>query len=280
MSILIFVLLRKIFKPISSSNERFIDESKKAGRTLNQFTWREVQDNLLKRIKYVNMSEELREELARDIYRLGWAYSVEEVRKMQVLYTLVYVALSVMMLFVNILIGLVMLFVTFVVWNIPINQIRKEIKARDDEFISSMYGLYTIIYNQYKRKNDEHLGNIIEAYLPTAKPLMRQELMLFLRDIDSGEDYALKQLKQRIPKPIVLRFSDIILNNLEGIDNKEVMENFYIELKAERDIIRRKRNERKAMMMGWVIKSLYIPFFFLAGVYLIVSTFGNYTGNL
>lgn len=276
LSIVGSIVLKKTLKPVSSKKERFVSESKKAGRNLRQFTWREVRDNVLRRFKYANMSQEFREELNKDIYRLGWEYSAEDIRKMQILYSFLFIVFSIFMFFISSLIGIIMIMFVFFVWNIPVNQIKKEIKERDTEFLSSLHGLYTVIYNQYKRNNSEHLGNILQSYLPTATPLMRKELMLMLRDIESGEDYALKQLRLRIPKPVVLRFCDIILNNLEGVDNRDVMENFYMELKGERDLRRRKRNEQREKSQVRMTQLLYIPFGFLVIVYLIVSTISNF----
>lgn len=273
---LAYLILRNIVKPVSSEKRRFVENSRKAGRTLDEFNWREIRDNLLKYIKTFNLSDELREELNKDLNRLGIPKTAEDIRKLQILYTGFYLILVFFMFFVSVLLGMMMLVSTIIVWNIPMNTIKKEIKLRNNEFLNRLDELYSVIYNQYKRKNDEHLGNIIAAYIPTTSELMRKELMLVMRDVESGEDYALKQLKQRIPKPVVLRFCDIILNNLEGVDNVDVMDNFYQELKQVRDRERRKRNEKRAMKIDAINKTLYAPFIFLVIIYLIVSTLSNF----
>lgn len=270
-----FYVLRGWLKPITSKQVSFIEDSKKAGRNLNQYNWREFRDKLLNRVKHVNLSDEFRVELNKDLNRLGWEHSAEDIRKMQIVYTALFLVLSLLVSFISIFIGIMMFFIIPFIWNIPVRQVKRAIRERNDEFLISLDSLYSIIYNQYKRNNEEHLGNIIAAYLPTSSPLMKLELMIIMRDIESGEDYALKQLKQRIPLPMVMRFCDIIMTNLEGTDNKEVMENFYQELKSIRDRRREKRNEAKALKLDVVNRALYVPFVFLIIVYLIVSTLSN-----
>lgn len=276
LAIATFLFLRKVLKPVTPKKVQFVEESKKAGRTLNQYNWREWRDRLLRKIKYVNMSDEFREELNKDLSRLGWEYTAEDIRRMQILYVGIYSIFTFLMLWISLFMGIIMLAFTPLIWNIPISYIKKEIKARNEEFLNRLDELYTVIYNQYKRKNDEHLGNIINAYLPTTTDLMKKELIIILRDIESGEEYALKQLKSRIPNPTVMRFCDIIMSNLEGVDNRDVMENFYMELKAVRDRRRRKRNEMKEQRLNFVVNMLYVPFFFLVIVFLIVSNYYTY----
>lgn len=276
LAIITLITLRKWLKPISTKKERFVDESKKAGRSLNQYNWRSVRDSLLNKIKRVNMSDEFQEEIQGYLNRLGWKHTAQDIRKMQVLYTVLYLIFSVIMLAVSLMVGIIMIMLVPMVWNIPVNYVKKEIKERNDEFLFKLDELYNVIYNQYKRKNDEHLGNIISAYIHTTTPLMKKELVIMLRDIESGEDYALRQLKLRIPHPTVMRFCDIIYNNLEGVNNREVMENFYMELKSVRDRRRRKRNEEKAQHLDIVNKALYAPFIILVLVYLLISTISNF----
>jgi Flp pilus assembly protein TadB len=275
-AIITLITLRKWLKPISNKKERFVDDSKKAGRTLNQYNWRSFRDSLLNKIKTVNMSVEFQEEMQNDLNRLGWKHTSQDIRKMQILYTVMYIVFSIVMLLVSLMIGILMVMLVPMVWNIPVNYVKKEIKARNDEFLNKLDELYNVIYNQYKRKNDEHLGNIVDAYFHTTSPLMKKELAIILRDIDSGEDYALRQLKLRIPHPTVMRFCDIITNNLEGVNNREVMENFYMELKTVRDRRRRKRNEERAKKLDLVNKALYAPFILLVLVYLLISTLSNF----
>lgn len=275
-AVLIYLVLVNVFKPLTSKKKKFMVESAKAGRTLNEYNWIETRDDVLKKIKDVNISEEFRDEMNKDLKRLGVNYTAEDIRKMQIVYTIAYAILVFFVFIVSPLLGVIALTFLVFVWNLPVSTIKKQIKARNDEFLIRLDELYTVIYNQYKRKNDEHLGTIVSAYIPTTSDLMRKELMLVMRDIENGEEYALKQLRQRIPHPLILRFCDMIMNNLEGVKNIDVMENFYIELKQERDRRRRKRNEKRANRIGAVNKTLYIPFGFLVIIYLIVSTISNF----
>ena len=271
-----FIILRNILKPVTGGKKKFVDESKKAGRSLNEFNLLEVRDKLLKIIKTVNVSDEFREEMNADLYRLGVQQTAEDIRKMQLLYSGLWLVVSVILLLVSALFGVIALAFLPFIYKYPVNAIKTQIKNRNDEFLTRLHELYTVIFNQYKRNNSEHLGKIISAFIPTTTELMRKELMLLMRDIESGEDYALKQLKRRIPHPIVLRFCDIILTNLEGADNVDVMQNFYLELKQERDIRRRKRNEARALKIDAVNKMLYIPFGFLVVIYLLISTMSQF----
>lgn len=276
MSVFTYLFLVRKLKPVTRKKTQFVTESRKAGRSLNEFTWREMRDQLLGMIKTVNVSEEFREEMNRDLYRLGWEYRAEDIRKMQILYSLIFIACAILMFFVSFLIGMIMLGLTPVVWNTPVTYVKKAIKERNDEFILRLDELYAVIFNQYKRKNDERLDVIVMAYVPTASALMQKELALFVRDMDMGEEHALKQLKTRIPHPVVLRFCDLIMTNLEGVDNVDVMENFYMELKLVRDRRRRKRNEVRARNLDIVNNSLYVPFTFLVIIYLIVSNMSSF----
>lgn len=274
-SIFSFFVLRSWLKPVTSKHLKFIEDSKKTGRSLNQYNWLETRDKLLKRIKNVNLSEEFSTELNRDLNRLGWQQTAEDIRKMQLLYSVLFGVLAILVMFISSLFGIIMIFLIPYIWNIPVRQVKKSIKERNGEFLINLDSLYSIIYNQYKRNNEEHLGNIISAYLPTTTPIMKLECLIFLRDIESGEEYALKQLKQRIPIPMVMRFCDIVMTNLEGTDNRDVMENFYMELKSIKDRRREKRNAERARKLDIINKSLYVPFVFLVVVYLIVSTLSN-----
>lgn len=276
MAVFTYLFLVRKLKPVTRKKNQFVTDSRKAGRTMSEFTWREMRDQLLGMIKTVNLSDEFRDEINRDLYRLGWEYRAEDIRKMQILYSLIFVSCAVLMFFVSFLIGMIMLGLTPIVWNTPVTYVKKAIKERNDEFILRLDELYAVIFNQYKRKNDERLDVIVMAYVPTASPLMAKELALLVRDMDMGEEYALKQLKARIPHPVVLRFCDIIMTNLEGVDNVDVMENFYMELKLVRDRRRRKRNEVRAKNLDYVNNSLYVPFTFLVIIYLIVSNMSNF----
>lgn len=271
-----FILLRSILKPVTGGKKKFVDESKKAGRSLNEFNLLEVRDKLLVMIKTVNISDEFREEMNADLYRLGIPQTAEDIRKMQLLYSGLWLFVSIILVLVSVFVGVIALACLPFIFNYPVNAIKSQINRRNDEFLMRLHELYTVIFNQYKRNNGEHLGKIISAFIPTTTDLMRKELMLVMRDIESGEDYALKQLKRRIPNPIILRFCDIILTNLDGAKNVDVMQNFYLELKQERDIRRRKRNEARALKIDAVNKMLYIPFGFLVIVYLLISTMSQF----
>lgn len=274
-----YLVLKEFVKPVSSEKKKLLENSKKAGRNLDEFNLKQLRDELLQKIKgiyNVSLSDLDREEMAKDLNRLGIEKTPEDIRRLQILYALIFLILAIFMFFISPLLGIIMLASTLIIWKIPTNSIKKEINLRNAEFLLRLDELYSIIFNQYKRKNDEHLGNIIAAYIPTTSELMRKELMLVMRDIESGEDYALKQLKQRIPRPLILRFCDIILNNLEGVDNVDVMDNFYQELKQIRDRERRKRNEKRASKIDMVNKTLYAPFIFLVIIYLAVSTISNF----
>ena len=271
-----YLFLKEKVKPMTTKKSSFIESSRKAGRSRNQFGWRDLQSRGMSFIKTVNISEEFRDEIGKDLNRLGWQHTPEDIRKMQIMYTVLFVAFSVIMFLISLLVGFIMLgFVPFV-WNTPVRFLKAENKKRNDEFLLRLDELYTLIYNTYKRGNGENLGNIVAAYYPAASSLMKLELALILRDIESGEEYALKQLKLRIPHPMVLRFCDLIMNNLDGAKNTEVMENFYMELKLIRDRRRRLRNKARVDMIDKVIKLLYVPFGFLVVVYLVLMTVSEF----
>jgi len=48
---------------------------------------------------------------------------------------------------------------------------------------------------------------------------MAAELEVFLDNIEYGEEYALKQLKKRVPLRHIIKFCDIMETRLRGYDN-------------------------------------------------------------
>lgn len=275
-SLLIYLLLKKKVKPLTVKNTAFIESSRKAGKSKRQFGWRDLQERGLRMFKTVNVSDDFRTEIGKDLNRLGWQHTPEDIRKMQWMYTLLFVGLSVFMFMISLLVGLIMLAFVPYVWGTPVRFLKTENKKRNDEFLLRLDELYTLIYNTYKRNNSQPLADIVAAYYPSASHLMQLELALFLRDLESGEEYALKQLKLRIPHPLVLRFCDLIMNNLEGAKNTDVMENFYGELKQIRDRRRRIRNKKRVELIDKVTLLLWVPFGFLIVVYLVLMTVSQF----
>ena len=275
-SLLVYLLLKKKVKPLTVKNTAFIESSKKAGKSRRQFGWVDLQARGLKLIKTVNVSDEFRSEIGKDLNRLGWQHTPEDIRKMQWMYTSLFVGLSVFMFLISLLVGLIMLAFVPYVWGTPVRFLKDENKKRNDEFLLRLDELYALIYNTYKRNNSQPLADIVAAYYPTTSYLMKLELALFLRDLESGEEYALKQLKLRIPHPLVIRFCDLVSNNLEGAKNTDVMENFYGELKQIRDRRRRARNKKRVELIDKITMLLYVPFTFLVIVYLILMTVSEF----
>ena len=276
LSLLVYLLLKKKVKPLTVKNTVFIESSRKAGKSKRQFGWRDMQDRGLRIFKNVRLSDEFRSEIGKDLNRLGWQHTPEDIRKMQWMYTLLFIGLSVFMFFISLLVGLIMLAFVPYVWGTPVRFLKSENKKRNDEFLLRLDELYALIHNTYKRNNSQPLTDIVAAYYPTTSYLMKLELALFLRDLESGEEYALKQLKLRIPHPLVLRFSDLVLNNLEGAKNSDVMENFYRELKQIRDRRRRARNKKRVDLIDKVILLLWVPFGFLIVVYLVLMSVSQF----
>ena len=52
---------------------------------------------------------------------------------------------------------------------------------------------------------------------------MAEELEIFIDNIEYGEEYALKQLKKRVPLRYVIKFCDIMQTRLNGYDNTSQM---------------------------------------------------------
>ncbi|GJM70475.1 hypothetical protein HMSSN036_26910 [Paenibacillus macerans] len=91
-----------------------------------------------------------------------------------------------------------------------------------------------MVYYQYSKSINIYLADVIRDYLPNANADMAEELGVMLDNIEYGEEFALKQLKRRVPIHYIIKFCDLMETRLKGYDNISQM----VYLKNEIDSFR------------------------------------------
>ena len=101
----------------------------------------------------------------------------------------------------------------------PVSEMEKKIEKKNKNIAFDFPAFYSMVYYQYSKSVNIYLADVIRDYLPNAQTDMAEELGVMLDNIEYGEEYALKQLKKRVPIHYIIKFCDLMETRLKGYDN-------------------------------------------------------------
>ena len=181
-------------------------------------------------------------ELKKTLDRLNSHKKPEEIWLEQDLWLLGGVVIAMIMLSANTLLGLIAVIMIPILFLLPTDELDKEVKRRNKNVALDFPHFYSMVFYQYSKSINVYLADVINDYLPNANDDMAAELSVMLQNIDyADEEYALKQLKKRVPIHHIIKFSDIMETRLRGYDNVSQMQ--YLKNEIERYRVTELENE-------------------------------------
>ncbi|NMM55443.1 hypothetical protein [Paenibacillus aquistagni] len=267
---LIKVFLLPLMKPVSRSQKKrarqFMKERKKDLAKQKQKQWKAKVA-----FKYVKplLSTGERVRLKKMLDRLDMTEKPEEIRLDQILYTGLAAIATLVMLKVNVLLGCGTAIFIILGWLYPVEEIEKKIERKNRNISVDFPAFYSMVYYQYSKSVNIHLADVIKDYLPNANPDIGEELGVMLDNIDYGEEYALKQLKKRVPLHYIIKFCDIMETRLKGYDNVSQMSYLKNELDSfriralEEELEKRERTGARIQLTLIVVLGIYIAIYYL-----------------
>lgn len=214
------------------------------------------------------LNEVKREQLNFIINRLDLKITPEEVRLKQILYSLAGLLSSLVMMKIMPLFGYVCLIFVVLGWLYPIDELERRVEQKDKNILKDFPAFYSMVYYQYSRSINIYLADVIKDFLPNANPDMADELGVLLDNIEYGEEYALKQLKKRVPLRHIIKFCDIIETRLKGYDNTSQMaylKNELYDLRVvalEEELNHRKASNERTQFVLIVVLVIYIVVYY------------------
>lgn len=220
-----FTLVFSILKPISKRRRKktrnFLKITKNQAFAEKLYYFRDI---VLRRFaKKVFIGDLKREEYRILISRLDLKITPEELRAQQVLLSLGAVMISMAVLQISRPFGYLCLLGPVLGWMYPIDELERKVELRNKNIMQDFPSFYSMLYYQYSRSVDIYLADVVRDFLPNANPDMQEELGVLLDNIEYGEEFALKQLKKRVPLRHVIKFCDIMQTRLNGYDNVSQM---------------------------------------------------------
>lgn len=203
------------------------------------------------------------------IGRLDLGKSPEEIRVEQILYLLAAVLLALLMIKVNTIIGYLSAVLIILGWLYPVSELEKMIERKNKNIALDFPSFYSMVYYQYIKSVNIHLADVLRDYIPNANPDIGEELGVMLDNTEYGEEFALKQLKKRVPLHYVIKFCDIMETRLKGYDNVSQMTYLKNELDSfrvralEEELEKRERSGARIQMALIVVLAAYILIYYL-----------------
>jgi hypothetical protein len=209
-------------------------------------------------------------ELRKTLERLNSDKHPEEIWLEQNLWLLGSIALSLFLFSANNILGLVSALLVPILFFLPTDELDKEIKRKNINIALDFPQFYSMVFYQYSKSINVYLADVINDYLPNANDDMAEELSVMLQNIDyADEEYALRQLKKRVPIHHILKFCTIMETRLRGYDNVSQMQYLKNEidryrvtaLEQELQARVRKNSIIQVVLLG--ILGLYIVIYYL-----------------
>lgn len=271
---LVSMLIYPAFKPMSGKRKKrsreFLNTSKKQAKAEKFLYFKDIV--LRKMSNRLLLNETKREQVSFMISRLDLKVTPEEIRLNQILYSLAAFVASLLMMRLMTILGYVCLIFVVLGWIYPIDELEKKIEQKNKNILKDFPAFYSMVYYQYSRSINIYLADVIKDFLPNANRDMADELGVLLDNIEYGEEYALKQLKRRVPLRHIIKFCDIIETRLKGYDNTSQMaylknELYDLRVVALEDELNRRRisNERTqivliAVLLVYIVVYYYFQF--------------------
>ncbi|GGH10992.1 hypothetical protein [Paenibacillus segetis] len=207
--------------------------------------------------------------LKKIIDRLDLTIKPEEIRTDQLMYSIVAVVITLIMIKANIILGCGSAIFIILGWLYPVNELEKKIDKKNKNISHDFPSFYSMVYYQYAKSVNIHLADVIKDYIPNANPDIAEELGVMLDNIDYGEEFALKQLKKRVPMHYIIKFCDIMETRLKGYDNVSQMSYLKSEIDSfrirtlEDELESRQRSNSRIQLMLVVVLFIYIVIYYL-----------------
>lgn len=267
---LIKEFLYPIFKPVSWK------QKKRVRRYMKEKKYSDFKTRLmaLKKefaLKYVKnlIGSGDRARYKKIIERLDLNIKPEEIRADQILYVLGAVILTLLMLSANRILGYTTSIFIILGWLYPVSELEKTIERKNKNISLDFPAFYSMVYYQYSKSVNIYLADVIKDFIPNANPDMAEELGVMLDNMDYGEEYALKQLKKRVPMHYIIKFCDIMETRLRGYDNvtqmaylKNEVDEFRIRA-LEEELERREKSNEKIQIVLILVLIIYIALYYL-----------------
>lgn len=263
-------LLYPIYKPVSGRQKKrtrmYMKEKESAAFKNKLLKWKRAFAQ-----KYVRnlISDAERTRLKKIIDRLDLPIKPEDIRTDQILFTSAAILLTLVMLSANRLLGCVTGIFIILGWLYPVSEFEETIERKNKNISLDFPAFYSMVYYQYSKSVNIFLADVIKDYIPNANSDMAEELGVMLDNMDYGEEYALKQLKKRIPIHYIIKFCDIMETRLKGYDNvsqmaylKNEVDEFRIR-SLEDELERRERSNTRIQLILIVVLVVYIIIYYL-----------------
>ena len=267
---LVFTLIYPLFKPMTrkrKEHSRDFIKRKRNQKKVEKYLY--FKDIVLRRLsnKFF-LSDIKRTELNFLIKRLDLKITPEEIRLKQILYVIGAVGISLIAMNINTLIGYGCLIFVVLGWLYPVDELEKMIEKKNNNILADFPSFYNMLYYQYARSINIYLADVVKDFLPNANEDMAAELEVFLDNIEYGEEYALKQLKKRVPLRHIIKFCDIMETRLRGYDNISQMTYLKNELydlrvmSLEDELHRREQKNARMQFVLIVVLAIYIVIYY------------------
>lgn len=267
---LVFTLIYPLFKPMTrkrKEHSRDFIKRKRNQKKVEKYLY--FKDIVLRRLsnKFF-LSDIKRNELNFLIKRLDLKITPEEIRLKQILYVIGAVGISLIAMNINTLIGYGCLIFVVLGWLYPVDELEKMIEKKNNNILADFPSFYNMLYYQYARSINIYLADVVKDFLPNANEDMAAELEGFLDNIEYGEEYALKQLKKRVPLRHIIKFCDIMETRLRGYDNISQMTYLKNELydlrvmSLEDELHRREQKNARMQFVLIVVLAIYIVIYY------------------
>jgi len=209
-------------------------------------------------------------ELKKKLDRLNSDKRPEEIWLEQNLWLLGGAAVAFIVLTANNVLGLLSTLFIPLCFFLPTDELDRAIQRKNRNIALEFPLFYAMVFYQYSKSISVYMSDVINDYLPNANEDMAEELNVMLRNIDySNEEYALKQLKRRVPVHHIIKFCDIMETRLRGYDNVSQMQYLKNEIdryrvtELEAELDKRVRTNNMIQIALIVILGVYILIYYL-----------------
>jgi hypothetical protein len=259
-----------IIKPVSSKRKKiardFLIKEKKQVQSEKLYYFKDV---ILRRFTSSMLLGDLKKEEYRImIKRLDLKITPEELRAQQIVLAILTFLVALILMRISTLIGILSLLGPVLAWMYPVDELEKKIERKNKNIMFDFPAFYSMLYYQYARSVNIFLGDVVKDFLPNANADMAEELGIFLDNIEYGEEYALKQLKKRVPLRHVIKFCDIMQTRLNGYDNTSQMAYLKNELHdlriqtLENELKLRERRNIQVQFALIIVLAIYVIIYF------------------
>lgn len=267
---LVKVFLYPIYKPVygkqKKRNRRYLQERKNS-----QFQEKILRLKREYALRYAGrlLGSAQRLRFQKIISRLDMTIQPEEIRMNQLLFVGGALLVTAVMMSANTLLGCVCAIFIFIGWMYPVRELEEKIEKKNKNIALGFPGFYSMVYYQYAKSVNIYLSDVIKDYIPNANADMAEELGVMLDNIEYGEEYALKQLKKRVPVHYIIKFCDLMETRLKGYDNisqmvylKNEVDSFRIRA-LEQELERRERSNSRLQLVLIAVLVVYIAIYYL-----------------